>query len=51
MLHKYECNFYVNGRRTQEIVSAVDMTAAKKLIETKYGDAKITWAGYPRRID
>lgn len=40
---KYKCVFSVNGRRTEEIISASTSIDAKKIIESKYGNCKITW--------
>lgn len=45
---KYEVNFMVDGRRTQEIVSAFSYGEAQKIIEAQYSGAKITFLGWKR---
>lgn len=42
-MYQYKCVFSVNGRRTEEIVSAQNTIDAKKLIESRYFGSKITW--------
>ena len=51
MLHKYECNFYLNGKRTSQVVSAINMNDAQKIIEAQYNGCRIQWLGAPKRID
>lgn len=48
MLHQYECNFNVNGRRTRQVVSARNESDARKLIESQYSTAKISWISVKR---
>lgn len=38
---QWKCTFYVNGRRTEQIVSAVSSYEAKKNIEAQYSGSKI----------
>lgn len=42
-MHEYECKISVNGRMTVEYVSARSTIDAKKLVEAKYPNCKITW--------
>ena len=44
-MHRYECDFSVNGTRTKQIVVAQNSIAARKIIESQYPGAKITWWG------
>ena len=43
MMPQFKCDFSVNGKRTQQIVSANSSFDAKKLIEAQYSNCKITW--------
>lgn len=49
-MRQYECDLSINGRRTKEIVFARNQIDAKKLVESKYPGAKITWWGSPKQI-
>jgi hypothetical protein len=40
---QFKCVFSVDGRRTEEIVSAKMTMEAKAIIESKYRGCKITW--------
>lgn len=40
---KYKCKFRVDGRVTEQIVSAINMTEAKKIVEAQYASCKIQW--------
>lgn len=42
MLHKYKCTFYVNGVRTEQVVSAVSQIDARKIIEAQYSNCRIS---------
>lgn len=42
-MHQYECNFSVNGKSTQTIVSAVSPGDVKQLVEAQYPNCKIQW--------
>ena len=37
----YKCVFYVNGRRTEQLVAAYTSMDARKLIEAQYANCKI----------
>lgn len=50
IMRQYECDLSINGRRTKEIVFARNQIDAKKLVESKYPGAKITWWGSPKQI-
>lgn len=43
VMFQYKCDFSVNGRRTQMIVSAMSMIDAKKIVEAQYQNCKIVW--------
>ena len=47
---KFLCKFSVNGKRTEQVVTARDSYSAKKLIEAQYANAKIVWYANPQRI-
>lgn len=42
-MNQYKVVFTVNGRRTEQVVSANDSMSAKKLIEAQYSNCKITF--------
>ena len=48
MQNKYICDFYVNNIRTKEEVIANDSFSARKLVQTRYPNSKITWIGSPK---
>lgn len=47
-MRKYECDFYVNGKRTKQVVIAMSASAAKDLIKSQYPTSNISWAGFPK---
>lgn len=42
-MNQYKVVFTVNGKRTEQVVSAFDMAAAKKLIEAQYSNCKVSF--------
>ena len=48
MQNKYICDFYVNNIRTKEEVIANDSFSARKLVQARYPNSKITWIGSPK---
>ena len=42
-MHQYLCSFSIDGKRTEQIVSANGMLEAKKIIEAQYKGCRITW--------
>ena len=40
-MSRYKCVFYVNGRRTEQIVAANNSIDARKLIEAQYSGCKV----------
>ena len=42
-MHEYECSISINGKRTVEIVFAKTSIDARKIVEAKYPNCKITW--------
>ena len=45
-MRKYKIEFYVNGIRTEKIVTANDPYNAKKLIEAEYPNCKIQFLNW-----
>lgn len=43
-MDEYECTFYVDGIRTEEIVKAYGSSDARKLIEARYPNSKIKFS-------
>ena len=42
-MNKYKCVFTVDGRRTEQIITANTSFDAKKLIEAQYQNCRILW--------
>ena len=47
-MSSYKCIFYVNGRRTEQIVAAYTSMDARKLIEAQYANCKIQFVAVDR---
>ncbi len=41
MLKRYEIKFYVDGKRTMQVVMALSLSDAKKIIMAQYPQSKI----------
>ena len=41
-MNQYKVEFYVNGKRSETIVSAYDSFSARKLVETQYVGNRVT---------
>lgn len=39
---QYRVTFFINGRRTEQIVNAICVTDARKLIEAQYAGQKLS---------
>ena len=43
-MYTYKVEFYVNGRRTEQIIRANSYNDARKLIEAQYANCKVSFA-------
>lgn len=41
-MKQFKVNFTVNGKRTEQYVSATGFTEAKKIIEAQFANSKVT---------